>query len=416
MATRPESEFRFGNYDTNLAPPETREIAQGLKPPLFTESGLLLAGNLSPYLIGSSPLGFVHWDSPSAIETWTQSPNPRSSTTIMLPDGRCASSAFLENMYVQFSEGIPGVVLDPVNEKIWIDTKAINESVAQTVYEDWLAIFPEDSSQRLSGARAKQILDKYAISPGFAFGLYHLRDTRVGLQAAAVKGQQTGLISWGLQVQDQDGRPIIYNEEVFDIVARALLLKALWQHQQLVGINPNVIIHLDEPYLTQIGSAHIAIPDPQATLHLEFGAMADLNLGAHCCGQTRYEMLLGNPNLKIAALDLTGENWDGCWETASFAHAFVTSSPYANVSEFLGRGGHLALGIVPYNPQIGAEQVRDHALQIVDELRKRGIEVPLAQLLLTPTCGAGSEPPEVAQHAFTTLITVAKRLQEELSL
>lgn len=216
---------------------------------------------------------------------------------------------------------------------------------------------------------------------------------------------------------DPERRQIIYDKCYWDgenlgVVAQAMLLKAEWQRRFLEEINPNVIIHMDEPYLTQIGSSFISVSNPDELLRKQFEALKK-NRGAHCCGQTEYAMLFHSP-LDIVSLDLTGDNWDGTWDSANFAQAFVASAPHAGVKEFLTKGGIIALGTVPYNSTVKPELVRDHTLTVFAELEGRGVDIAshIKQFFITPTCGAGSQSPEVASHAFSSSVLVAKQLQE----
>jgi len=402
-------------HSPDLLTPEARETAASLISPEFDDQHGFVSGNFSVYYIGSSPADVVHFGLPNMIETWTQL--PRSKQIVTLPDERRAKNGFLENMYVQFSERIPGVVLDPENEGIWVDTATITDKEREQVYTDWSIVFegidPENGGVPIE-ARVNEALGRYAISQDYAAGLYYLKESGIGGRAAGVKGHMTGLFSWGFTVPDQNGKPIIYDDESFDIIARAMLLKARWQQGFLEEINPNAIFHLDEPYLVNAGSAFISGSSALEWLDEESKAIKG-NIGAHCCGATDYSRLFNSP-LRIVALDLTGENWDGDWSTANFAESFVTSAPSAGVKDFLRRGGIIALGVVPYRTSISPDQVTAHALSLFAELGKRGIDVRpfIRQFIITPTCGGGSETVEAASHAFSSSVLVASQLQKEL--
>lgn len=394
---------------------EARELAPSLFLPIF-ENGQLVAGNFSPLLMGSAPEGIVVLG--TGIETWTQL--PRDESIITLKDGREVRAGFLESMYVQYFEGVPGAVIDPINEKIYIDTEVITDEQKMQVYTDWMIVFENfDSETRKEPTEEKvmEALERYEISERYALSLHRLA---LFERAYAVKGQQTGLYSWGLTVKDQNGRSIITNEDLFwdgeqlGPIAMALLLKAQWQRRFLQGYAERVIFHMDEPYLTQVGSAHVpTVQNVDLLLNVEFSFE---NCGAHCCGSTNYNLLFNSPNLKIAALDLTGKDWDGSWENAGYANAFVTSpAGGADIEGFLARGGQIALGVVPFDEEIDARTIVNHVLRIFNELRERDVDVDkyIKQFLVTPVCGAGSRTVSESQHAFTTTILVSKILQEE---
>ena len=115
--------------------------------------------------------------------------------------------SFLENMYVQYSEGFPGVKVE--EERIYVDRTL---DLAEPL-------------EKLYGAYLENDLDAYAISPEHAAGLHLFLSRKLG-SVAAVKGQVTGPISFGLVVTDQDRRPILYDETLADAVAKHLRLKA----------------------------------------------------------------------------------------------------------------------------------------------------------------------------------------------
>ena len=108
---------------------------------------------------------------------------------------------YLENMYVQFSEGLPGATVS--NEHVYVNTDLVDTGL-EALYTAYLA---EDT-------------DAGAISSTYAAGLacfLGMKEELVG--CAAAKGQITGPISLGLQVTDQSRRPILYD----DVLADALV-------------------------------------------------------------------------------------------------------------------------------------------------------------------------------------------------
>lgn len=401
-----------------LLSPEAEMMLGGLRSPQF-ENGLLVKGNFSPYFIGSIPGDYPFtYGRPNTIETWSQL--PASKESVILNPAQVIEAGVLENMYAQFTEGIPGVVWNEDHTSFYIDEKMITEDVKLEVYQDWLTVFGDDKSLSSSTDTEKQaVLDRYAISPVYAKGLYHLRDSKIGRNAAAVKGQMTGLISWGFKVMDSGGiSPIIYNDQAYDVVSRALLLKARWQQKFLEDINPNNIFHLDEPFLAEIGSSKISLPNQNELLEMEFKYIKG-NTGAHCCGPTNYKDLFAAP-LKIAALDLTGSEWTGDDDnSATYANSFLSSAATdTDINGFLNRGGIIALGIVPYNSNISEEQIINHARFILNGLRERHINIDdhIDQFLITPICGAGSRTKELTSDTFSNCVKIAKKLQEEYLL
>jgi hypothetical protein len=147
---------------------------------------------------------------------------------------------FLENMYVQFSEGMPRVVVDEAAGRIHFNTAGDFFSDIQAVYEEFLA----------------GRWDRFAISEAYAHGLYRFRELAgKNGRMKAVKGQLIGPVSFGLTVTDQDKRLILYNEQLADAILKACVAKAAWHVLFLKGFADNVVIFIDEPYLVSFGSA-----------------------------------------------------------------------------------------------------------------------------------------------------------------
>ena len=108
-----------------------------------------------------------------------------------------------------------------------------------------------------------------------------------------MKGQVTGPISFGLTVTDHDRRPALYDETLADAMARHLRLKAAWMERELSRLSPTTIIFVDEPYLTSLGSAFVAL-DNETVIKLTNEALGGLQglSGMHCCGNTDWSVLM----------------------------------------------------------------------------------------------------------------------------
>jgi hypothetical protein len=135
-----------------------------------------------------------------------------------------------ENMYAQFSQGFPGIVID--DARIRIDR---SQDLDQGLEQLYVAYVNNDYSN-------------YAISPAYAAGLHALLDLDI-TSPIAIKGQVTGPISWGLSITDGT-HYAVYDDTLAEAMARHLRLKASWQESTLRQISPNSIIFVDEPYLT----------------------------------------------------------------------------------------------------------------------------------------------------------------------
>ena len=112
--------------------------------------------------------------------------------------------SFRENMYVQYSEGLPRVVVDDLNEKIIIDTSGDITPDLESFYERYLA---ED-------------IDSFALTPEYAKGFFAMLSAAKNVPGEWIKGQVTGPISVGLTVTDQNLRASLCNDLMADVLVK----------------------------------------------------------------------------------------------------------------------------------------------------------------------------------------------------
>jgi len=296
----------------------------------------------------------------------------------------------LENMCVQFSEGFPGVVLE--GDKIYVDRSAEFDTQLEQLYT----------------AGSENNPDEYSISAEYAAGLHAflaLKQQRPDM----VKGQITGPISWGLCVTDRQQRGILYDELLAEALSKFLRLKAMWQERFLRTISPDTLIFVDEPYLTSLGSAFVAIPNEQVTTLLEevFSGIDGLK-GVHCCGGTDWSLLLKTSTDVLSFDTYNYADSLGCYP--------------AEVKAFLERGGSIAWGIVPNGEEALAKEslasLYDRLGEAMAPFTRDGIPFKqlVAQGLLTPSCTLASVCPEAAAQALELLAELSAELQRKYSV
>jgi len=335
---------------------------------------------LLPLHIGSIP----HTDPQAACELVLER-FPRIPTWPQLP-----KRTFLENMYVQFSEGFPGVVLE--DERIYVDRSRDLDPGLERLY---LAYLDNDLGYGALGA------DYAAGLAAFPRALSANED-----QPIVVKGQVTGPISWGLTVIDQDRRPVLYDDILADALAKHLRLKATWQEQELRKLAPTTLIFVDEPYMSAFGSAHISLNREQVITLLEevFAGITGLK-GTHCCGNTDWSLLLST-SAEIISFD-----------TYNYAQAF--SLYVEEVRAFLKRGGIIAWGIVPADNEAALLHATVESLMVrlheaMDLLVKKGISFDdlIHSSLITPSCGLRTLSEEGAERAFELTVAISETMRE----
>jgi methionine synthase II (cobalamin-independent) len=294
-----------------------------------------------------------------------------------------------ENMYIQFSEGFPGVVIN--GDKIHIERLANFDTELEQIYIDC----EEDNPS------------KYSISAEYAAGLHNF--LAKAEKPEIVKGQITGPVTWGLTVTRQDGLAILYDDTLAEAAAKFLRLKALWQEKALRRISPNTIIFVDEPYLVSLGSVFTPIPEGKVTTLLEevFQGIKGIK-GIHCCGNTDWPVILGTTT-DILSFD-------------AYNYASSLSAYSDEVKSFLAHGGTIAWGIVPNDEEALAKEslssLYDRLGEAMAPFTKNGIKFRqiIAQGLITPSCGLASLSPEAACQALELLGKLSDNIRKRYTI
>jgi len=286
--------------------------------------------------------------------------------------------SFKENMYVQYSEGLPGAVVDEADEKISFQTADIEG--LEMFYQKYL----------------DKELDYFAITPDYAAGLdsFIKKVQAMPVKPPVLKGQVTGPITFGLTLKDENGKPVLYNEQFADVIVKGLSMKAAWQESVFKKVAPSALtaIFFDEPYLVSFGSAFVSLNEKEALAKLNecFSAVSGLS-GIHVCGGTDWGLIMQT------SVDIIHFDAYDYFES-------MTLYP-GQLKSFLQRGGILAWGITPHTSYIEAESANSlfGRLQVsIDRLVAFGIDKQklVEQSLIAPSCGAGSLSPANAKKAL----------------
>ena len=304
--------------------------------------------------------------------------------------------SFHEHMDGQYSESLPGLVVDEKKQRFSFDTS-------------------KDLTPELETFFGKYLEKDYAffrISEDYAAGFYgFLRAAEAGLpeQARFVKGAVTGPLTAGISFKDGNGRDIIHNDVLFDAVVKGLAMKAAWQIRTLGQFGLPVIIFIDEPAMESLGSAFSAVSAETVAEKLnevidaihEQGGIA----GIHCCGNADWPMLFRT------RVDIV--NFD------AFGYLEKVLLYPDDIKAFYARGGSLAWGIVPTGAFTGNETA-DGLIEKLEAGMKRleaaGIErkTILRQALLTPSCGMGSLTPDKAEAILRLTREISDRMQKRI--
>ena len=302
--------------------------------------------------------------------------------------------SFLENMYAQYSEGLPGIRVDEENGRILFQ---VDESLEAELERFYQAVIDEE-------------LERFAISEEYAAGLQHFVSGAFLPELEKrpfVKGQVTGPISFGLTVTDQSRRASLYNETLEQVIVKGLTLKSKWESQVLRRAAPGakVVMFFDEPYLVSVGSALINVSREQLIRDIKEcleGSGADLT-GVHCCGNTDWSILFET------GVDIVN------FDAFDYLDRFIAYGE--EIKEHIQRGGMIAWGVVPNDERVfdgTGEMLAGIVESAFDILESRGIDrLALAnQSMITPACGLGSASVEVAERVLYLLADVSGTLRK----
>ena len=291
-----------------------------------------------------------------------------------------------ERMIPQFMPGLPGLVHRDGRD--FIDTSAADfEEQLLGFYEEYMAVIEGnlDSSE-------SRFVFRTGEAQGLGVLLQHLKS--VSTPPVAVKGQVTGPFTFCTGVHDENRNAIFYNEQLRDAAIKLLALKARWQVRRLATVGRPVIIFCDEPALAGYGTSEfisISRDDVMASLvevidaiHAE-GGLA----GVHVCANTDWSLLLDSP------VDIVN------FDAYSYFDRFILYPDL--IKKFIDAGKILAWGIVPTGDTGDIEKETSQSLigqwnNKVQSVEDLGIDraIIMSQSLITPSCGAGSLPIDLA--------------------
>jgi hypothetical protein len=295
---------------------------------------------------------------------------------------------YYEDMYVQASEHFPGIILDLEQKKLQFSTEKFLQEI-------------EESMAHFADPEYFDISETYS-------SVYH-RFLNLDLsERPAIRGQLEGPISFGLNVVDENKRPIIYNDMVRPFMLEFMAQRMNVQLKKLKKMNKNAFMFVDEPGLQFIFSALSGYNDIIARNDMEtFFSLVDRPRGVHLCGNPDWDFLL-NLDLDILSLDI-------------YTNQDAFTGYAQSIQKFLHRGGIIVWGIVPTNFEpFEKEQIitlEKRFESIWDTLIKKGIDrdILIAQSLLSPAtcCLVNPDKELTVGKAFLMINELSKRLREK---
>lgn len=293
--------------------------------------------------------------------------------------------SFREFMVPQYSEGMPFLKIDGEKQTIWLEKNGSDE----------LERFYESCTEE----------SRIAMSEDFAAGLHAFLRIMRNRTLPCIKGHVTGPLTFTLSLKEVSGKPVYYNEEMREISLMLLKAKVRWQMDILKPLADEVIIFIDEPILSALGtSAYLGVNSDEAFRMLQECIAAVRSSGGisgiHCCGNADWPFVF-----RLGADIVNFDAYDYLDAISLFPE---------EIQGFLENGGYLAWGIIPTSDAIGQEDPSSMKDRFDRGFAKisSGIDAGLlrSRSLLTPSCGTGSRTVGEMQKIFQLLM----RLKEDL--
>jgi hypothetical protein len=298
--------------------------------------------------------------------------------------------SYFEDMYVQVLENFPGVKMDMVNRRIIFDLSHF--------YEELPSYF-----EKADDPRTFRLTKEFSL-------VYHRFLEKDLSHYSAIRGQMISPISLGLKVVDQDQKPIIYHDEVREVLFDFIQKKVNQQYQELREKNPNAFVWVDDPGLELIFTAFSGYNEVQARGDLDrFLEGLEGPKGIHLCAKPDWDFLLKS-KLDILSFD-------------SFNCGAVIIN-YPSLREFFNRGGIISWGIVPTYTELLDPETIDSLIERLESfwegLSRKGVdrERLLRQSLLAPaTCNLMNPDRErTVEKAFEMLKELSRKIRKKYGL
>lgn len=298
--------------------------------------------------------------------------------------------SFYEDMYVQITEQMPGIIIDYNKEKISFSKSKF--------YED----LPEYSEYM-------ENLHYFRLSPRYSLTYNAFLEKELS-QYHAVRGQVIGPISFGLEIIDENFKPVIYDDEVREFLYEYISKRINAQYQELKKYNDRAFVWIDEPHLAMIFNANIGYASESAKVeYTDFLKTLPCPKAVHLCSNPDWSFLF-KIDLDIISLD-----------ALSWGKVFTYYTE--EIKEFLDRGGIICWGIAPTVDEQVKRSTDSEMLAKLEELwsflAARGIpkEQLLEQAWLAPDhCFFLNPTLSNLEKSFAMLRKMSQRLKEKYKL
>lgn len=296
--------------------------------------------------------------------------------------------SYYEDMYVQASEHFPGIVLNMQERTLRFSFDKFIEEIEQT-----MAHFEEP--------------EYFDISETYS-SVYHHFLTLDLTDRKAIRGQLEGPVSFGFNVNDQEGRPIIFNDTVRPFMIEFMARRVNVQLAKLKKRHPHAFMFIDEPGLQFVFSGMSGYGDIAAKRDLEtFFSLIERPRGIHLCGNPDWDFLL---NLDIDVLSLD-----------TYSNGEIFTAYASSIRRFLDRGGIIIWGGIPTNIEPFEKESIESLEKLLEnlwaQLTRQGIDLDhlLQRSMLSPAtcCLVNPDREATVEKAFSLTKTLSERLRRK---
>ena len=295
---------------------------------------------------------------------------------------------YYEDMYVQAAEHFPGILLD-------VEKRTLRFSIEKFISE------LEDTLNHFEEPEYFDISETYS-------AVYHKFLSYPLSDRPAIRGQLEGPISFGFNINDENDRPILFDDTVRPFMLEFMAKRINVQLARLKERNGNAFMFVDEPGLQFLFSAMSGYDDMKAKKEMDlFFSQVDRPRGIHLCGNPDWDFLLGL-DMDILSLDI-------------YTNSEIFASYASSIRRFLDKDGVIVWGIVPTGVESFEKENVPSLIQRLEDtwqvLTKKGIDrtVLLEKSLLSPAtcCLVNPDREKTVEKAFESITLLSRMLREK---
>lgn len=267
---------------------------------------------------------------------------------------RLPKRSFREQLFVQGAAGFPGIKIDNVAKRVYVDQHEAQEGI----HHISLAYLRNNHAVGALSADHAAALTELLRIPGNVFG------------GSAIQSQQVGILSLGLYLTDEQERPLLYNPMLFEALVHLTALRSAWLSAKCATLANDVLVCFEEPFLDSIYSPFFPLEWEHCVEYFEI-----LFAGIQGCRG----VIIGSEMSALTKESSSLSSWTPILDTSVellgfdiYHHSDMLFQAAEHLPRFLERPGYLLCGIVPADEEAlrleTTESLTERFVAIVDRL------------------------------------------------